>query len=78
MRVSARNAKLAANVQVLKVYPTEGTKTVALYLDPANARALATRLLVLAEAEHKVIEVTVFRRPRKSDQTLPARVTARG
>jgi hypothetical protein len=78
MRASARNAKLRSNVQALRVYPVEAsTKTVAMLFDTANARALATRLLVLAEGGHKKIELTAFRNPRKSDQTLPVRVTAR-
>jgi len=34
-------------------------------------------LLVLADGGHGTIEVTAFRKPRKSDNTLPVRVTAR-
>jgi hypothetical protein len=76
MRTSARNSILRANVNVSKLYPVEGSKTVTAYLNAENARALATRLLVLAEVGHEQIELTVFRRPRKSDGALPCRVTA--
>jgi hypothetical protein len=77
MRASARNATLRSNVQASRVYPIErSTTTVTMVFDAVKARALATRLLVLAEGEHEKIEVTAFRKPRKSDQTLPVRVTA--
>jgi hypothetical protein len=77
MRTTATKTKLRSNVQALRIYPIDGfTKTVQLVLDATNARALATRLLVLAEAGHKKIDVTAFRKPRKSDKTVPVTVTA--
>jgi hypothetical protein len=50
--------------------------TVGIVLDAENARALATRLLILAEAGYKKIDVTAFRKARKRDQTMPVSVTA--
>jgi hypothetical protein len=78
MRASIRNTTLASNIQASRIYPIESsTKTVGLLLDAVNARALATRLLVLTEGGHEKVEITAFRRPRMSDQTMPVRVTAR-
>jgi hypothetical protein len=77
MRTTAKGAKLRSNVQALRIYPVDAsTKTVGIVLDAENARALATRLLIMAEAGHKKIDVTAFRRPRKSDNTVPVSVTA--
>ncbi len=76
MKVSARGVALRANVQALALYPISAT-TVSAVFDADNARALATRLLVLAEAGHDRIEVTTFNRPRRSDLSLPVRVIAR-
>lgn len=77
MRMTPKGTKIRSNVQALRIYPVDAsTKTVGIVLDAENARALATRLLIMAEAGHKKIDVTAFRRPRKSDNTVPVTVTA--
>jgi len=54
MRKTIKRTTLRSNVQALRIYPVESsTRTVGLVLDPENARALATRLLIMAEAGHK-------------------------
>jgi hypothetical protein len=77
MRKTPKGTKIRANVQALRIYPVDAaTKTVGIVLDAENARALATRLLIMAEAGHKKIDVTAFRRPRKLDKTVPVTITA--
>ena len=77
MRTTPKTIRLRANVQALRIYPVESTtKTVGIVLDAENARALATRLLMMAEAGHKKIDVTAFRKPRKLDNTVHVTVTA--
>jgi hypothetical protein len=77
MRTTAKALKLRSNVQALRIYPVESsTMTVGIVLDAENARALATRLLMMAEAGYEKIDVTAFRKPRKLDNTVPVTVTA--
>jgi hypothetical protein len=77
MRKTIKGTTLRSNVQALRIYPVESsTKTVGLVLDVENARALATRLLIMAEAGHKKIDVTAFRKARRVDNTVPVTVTA--
>lgn len=77
MRMTPKGTKIRSNVQALRIYSVDAsTKTVGIVLDAENARALATRLLIMAEAGHKKIDVTAFRRPRKLDNTVPVTITA--
>jgi hypothetical protein len=83
MARTTKSLTTKSNVAAQRVYPLPGTKrsieelsTVAMVFDKEQAVALATRLLVAAEAWDR-IAVTAFRlKPRKSDGQFIVTVTS--